>query len=287
MKYFFCISFLLAGMLVAQETVTLEAVVANRQLWPKEVVVSVPHEVPIVVNGKASGSMQAGAGRTYKVKTVSAAGVQVDAMGQTLTFPATDTDLMTRAEAQDARLKEIAAAPAPAVAPAAPVAAATPKPTPTPAEATNILARNLGDSLVVLDGKKLKPFDSATLGNKKYLAVYYSASWCPPCRAFTPDLVSWYKRKKSSLDKFDLVFVSNDKSEDAMLSYMIDDKMAWPAVKFDQKGSSALSGFGGRGIPCLVVLDEKGDVVLHSYVNGEYVGPTKVLKEFDKLLKDS
>lgn len=80
--------------------------------------------------------------------------------------------------------------------------------------------------------------------------------------------------------------MSSDKSSEEMLGYMVEDKMAWPAVQFDQKKSSPLRSFCGPGIPCLVILDENGKVILNSYVDGEYVGPTKVLKDFEKLLKD-
>lgn len=72
-----------------------------------------------------------------------------------------------------------------------------------------------------------------------------------------------------------------------MLGYMVEDKMAWPALAFDKKSGSPFRQFSGRGIPCLVILDEHGQVLSHSYENGEYVGPTKVLKDLDKLLKSS
>jgi len=289
MKLVSFLSLCLASTLLAQEPLTVDAVVANRALWPKEVTVNVQHQVPIIVNGKASGSMQATPGRVYPVKSVDAAGVHVDAHGAPLTFPVTDTDLLTRSTEVDTRLKTVAAAAPAAPAPAAPAATTTaaPQAAAAPAAITNTFAAKLGNTLVSLDGKKLQPFDSKALSSKKYIAIYYSASWCPPCRAFTPELVSWYKRKKSDWDKFDVIFVSSDKTSDDMLGYMIEDKMAWPALAFDKKPGSPLRQFSGKGIPCLVVIDEHGQVVSHTYVDGERVGPTKVMKDLDKLLKDS
>lgn len=283
MKFLLFLSLCLASPLIAQDAVTVESVTANRALWPKEVTVNIAHQVPIIVNGKESGSMQIAAGRVYPVKSVDATGVTVDAMGAPKTFAVTDTDLLTRATEVDTKRKAAAAAATPA-----PVVAATPAPAAVKAEPklTNTIAQKLGGDLVALDGKKLRPFDAHSLNSKKYLAIYFSASWCPPCRAFTPDLVSWYKRKKTSLDKFDIIFVSSDKSADAMTEYMVDDKMAWPALAFDRKKSSPLRSFAGPGIPCLVILDETGSVVANSYENGEYVGPRKVLATLDKLLKE-
>ena len=116
-------------------------------------------------------------------------------------------------------------------------AAATPTPTPRtvsafPSPATkskiqNVIGAKLSN-LVALEGKKLGPFKSDSLASKKYIAVYYSASWCGPCRNFTPDLVKWYKRNASKSELFELIFVSADRSESQMQGYMIEDKMPWP-----------------------------------------------------------
>lgn len=273
-------------MAFAQEPLTVEKVVSDRKLWPKEVTVAVAHEVPIVVNGKPSGAMKANPGRTYPVKSITATAITVDAMGSALSFPLSDTDLLTRAEKQQQLQATLAAAATPA--PAQPAATPVTKPSATPAPAaTNAMAALLAGKLVTFNGKKFEPFDAAQLGTKKYLAVYFSASWCPPCRAFTPELVKMYKRKKSARDKFDVIFVSRDKTEDSMLGYMKEDDMEWPALAYDLTKQSPLSKYSGKGIPRLVIIDEKGAILSDSYVGEEYVGPTKVMKDLEKLLKDS
>jgi nucleoredoxin len=270
----------------AQESLTVEEVAANRKLWPKEVTVAVAHEIPIVVNGKASGSMKANPGRTYPVKTVTATTITVDALGSPLVFAPTDTDLLDRAGKQKERQDALAAAATPAPVQRTDPSAA-PSPAATPAPATNTTAALLAGKLVTLNGKKFEDFDAAQLGRKKYLAIYFSASWCPPCRQFTPELVRMYKRKKAARDKFDVIFVSADKTEESMLGYMKEDDMEWPAIAYDKLRGNPLSKYGGRGIPCLVVLDENGTVVSHSYEGENYVGPTKVMKDLEKLLKGS
>lgn len=142
--------------------------------------------------------------------------------------------------------------------------------------------------LVASGGKKLKRFDDAALAPVKYYGIYYSASWCGPCRAFTPELVSWYKKTKRKNPHFELIFVSNDRSEDAMAAYMKDDKMEWPALDFSKKASNrALTKYAGPGIPCLVLIDQDGKVLSNSYEGGKYVGPRKVLEDIDKTLKSN
>ena len=269
----------------AQEPLTMETVTATRSLWPREATINVPHSVAIVVNGKPAGSMQAPAGRVYPVKAVTLEGVQVEAMGSLLTFPAADTDLLARAEQIKTRQDALATAATPTPAPV--VVAATPKPAPTP-PAENAISKALDGDLVALDGKKLKKFDTASLGGKKYFAVYRSASWCGPCRKFTPDFVSWYKSKSSQRDLFEVIFVSSDRSEDDMENYMIEDKMPWPALDFDKKGKkSPIVGIGGRGIPDLILIDANGKVLSTSYEGDNYLGPRKVLQDLEDLLKKS
>lgn len=66
----------------------------------------------------------------------------------------------------------------------------------------------------------------------KIIGVYFSAGWCPPCRDFTPLLMEVYDELKSRGSPFEVVFVSCDKTEDAMKQYMEDCHGEWLAVPF-------------------------------------------------------
>lgn len=112
--------------------------------------------------------------------------------------------------------------------------------------------------------------------------VYFSAHWCGPCRQFTPKLVEMYNEisKTPFRNAFEVIFVSSDRSAAEQAQYMQSMSMPWLAVTHDQAESGPLAAFGGNGIPCLVMLDEKGEVLSHSYVGGQYVGPGKVLRDF-------
>lgn len=63
----------------------------------------------------------------------------------------------------------------------------------------------------------------------KYVLVYVSASWCPPCRGFTPQLAEFYNKHKDSKD-FEVIFYSWDEEEDEFDAYF--KKMPWLAVRF-------------------------------------------------------
>jgi len=136
------------------------------------------------------------------------------------------------------------------------------------------------------DGK-LKRVDSDSIGSKDYYAIYYSAQWCPPCRKFTPKLVDFYNEAIGHHDNIEVIFVSSDQNEDKMEAYMKKAGMSWLALDFDKKdnkSSKKLNSYVGRGIPHLVVVDKNGKVLSDSVVDGEYVGPYKVLEEFIELL---
>ncbi|CAM2859488.1 thioredoxin-like domain-containing protein [Rariglobus hedericola] len=147
------------------------------------------------------------------------------------------------------------------------------------------ITRQLGGKLVSMTNGVTAPVPASRVAGVKYYAFYYSASWCPPCRAFTPDLVEAYKKIKAKHPEFEIVFVSSDESESAMKSYMKGDKMEWTAVRFaDIASTPLLEKYSQRGIPNLVFVDGSGKVLSASYEGGNYVGPRKVLADIKKTL---
>ena len=59
---------------------------------------------------------------------------------------------------------------------------------------------------------------------------------------------------------FEVVFVSFDKSEDAMTNYM--KKMPWSAVPFgDDRQKKLIDKFEVRSIPSVIILDANGNVL--------------------------
>ena len=127
--------------------------------------------------------------------------------------------------------------------------------------------------------------DASAIKQKKYLFIYFSAHWCPPCRKFTPMLVEFYNAHKAKGD-FELLFVSSDKDQAAMNGYMTETKMPWLGLSLSCKRGEALGGqFGVTGIPCLVLLDDKDNVLASSFKGKDYQGPQVALEKYEALHK--
>lgn len=135
----------------------------------------------------------------------------------------------------------------------------------------------IGPSLVGASGEMVS---SEVLKDKANVLLYFSAKWCPPCRKFTPTLVKFFDDHAKAKD-FTIVFVSSDRSDTDQMKYMKDYGMDFYAVPLTRvNGSGLKQTYGDRGIPNLVWLNPEGVAVAKSYVDGNYVGPNKVLAEF-------
>lgn len=148
----------------------------------------------------------------------------------------------------------------------------------------NALRELVKGDLVSLRNGALGHFDDEELEKKKLIALYFSAHWCAPCRKFTPELVDYYNRVATQHPEFEIVFVSFDKSQFAMETYMREANMPWPAIDFQKlKGKDAIRKYAGDGIPCLVLVDATGKVISSTYAGAHYLGPAKVLGDLDAI----
>ncbi|KAL7552197.1 hypothetical protein ACHAWF_015414 [Thalassiosira exigua] len=100
---------------------------------------------------------------------------------------------------------------------------------------------------------------ASALGGKKLVALYFSASWCPPCRTFSPQLIEFYNACKDDLE---VVFVSSDRDDNSFNEYF--GKFPWLAMvpAYTSNESRARQGkladmFKIQGIPTVIVLDGK------------------------------
>lgn len=137
---------------------------------------------------------------------------------------------------------------------------------------------------------KTKPLDlkfTATNGAEidlaklrgKVVLVDFWASWCGPCIAEMPSVVSAYTKLH---DKgFEIVGISLDQDKDKMEAALKKHSMTWPQY-FDGKGwqNKISSGYGIESIPAAWLLDKKG-MLRETGLRGEALaaGVEKLLAE--------
>ena len=76
------------------------------------------------------------------------------------------------------------------------------------------------------------------LATGKVIGFYFSAHWCPPCKAFTPILAEFYNnfKKGENGDKLEIIFVSSDKTDESFDEYF--KEMPWLALPYKERAKT-------------------------------------------------
>jgi thiol-disulfide isomerase/thioredoxin len=144
---------------------------------------------------------------------------------------------------------------------------------------------SLKPKLVRCHNGTISRVDGSELEKKKFVALYYSAHWCAPCRKFTPQLIDYYNRTVAAHPEFEIVFVSSDRSRFGWETYIGETKMPWLAVDYDQLAEmTGVRKLGGNSIPSLLILDSASHLIASSYDGDNYLGPQNALAALDKIL---
>jgi len=130
---------------------------------------------------------------------------------------------------------------------------------PIVSDGSDIAMKLLGNDKILTHDKK--NFKAADLRSSvDYFAIYFSAHWCPPCKAFTPLLVQTYKTLKVSGKRFEIIFATLDREEKQWDEYWA--SMPWAALPYgDRRNQSLAEALEVKGIPTLVIFDNVGRVV--------------------------
>ncbi len=127
-----------------------------------------------------------------------------------------------------------------------------------------------------------KPIKRDHFPSKTYTFIYFSAGWCGPCHAFTPDLVQFYKSAGPARN-FNIVMVSLDHDQDGLTAYAEEFNMPWVFARMGSKLVHRLRQYASTGIPDLVLINASGAVLADSFSGSDYLGPRHVLEEYGKL----
>lgn len=91
----------------------------------------------------------------------------------------------------------------------------------------------------------------------KVVLVNFFGSWCPPCKAETPDFVQVYEKYKDK-NKFVIIGIAVDQNQSDALQFVKDFNITYPVYQAD---SSLLSYFQINPIPTSFVFDKDGNLL--------------------------
>jgi non-specific serine/threonine protein kinase/serine/threonine-protein kinase len=118
----------------------------------------------------------------------------------------------------------------------------------------------IGESFPQLKFKDLKG-NIVNIGKLKgkVVLIDFWATWCGPCTAETPNLISVYNEFK---DKgFEIIGISLDKDHEKLNDYLEKNKIQWPNYYDGKSWDNEISSrFGINGIPEIILIDRKGIV---------------------------
>ena len=110
-----------------------------------------------------------------------------------------------------------------------------------------------------VDGKNGKT-KLSEIQNSPLIGVYFSAHWCPPCKAFTPLLSKFYKIANEKEKQIEIIFISFDRDEKSYKEYY--DSMPWLSFPFkSEKKEVFAKDFSIKGIPALLIFDKDGKLI--------------------------
>jgi nucleoredoxin len=126
------------------------------------------------------------------------------------------------------------------------------------------LAELLGPKLL-LNAKGAKRDTKTALKNKDLILLYFSASWCPPCKTFSPILMDFYNETAKD-HNLEIIYVSSDRTVADFTEYY--GKMPWLAIPSDEGAAAIKSVLADKlkisAIPTLVVLDGDGKYITNN-----------------------
>jgi thiol-disulfide isomerase/thioredoxin len=141
-----------------------------------------------------------------------------------------------------------------------------PLPTPTTGSPADAKAVQKGTA-----GSPTPAYDAAD----RYIMLYFSAHWCPPCRAFTPHLSKVYRTLKQQGKDVEIIFCSLDRKRQEYDEYA--GTMPFARLGFqDPRSEKLMRAVGAQFIPTLAVFRASDGKMINSNAKNAVASDSEV-----------
>ena len=123
------------------------------------------------------------------------------------------------------------------------------------------------------------------LSKADYLLLYRGSAACSRCKRFSPKLVKAYERLRREHENFEVVFLSEDRSEREFDAHLRDRQYPFAVVEYDKLYAAADARTRGGGLmPIVYLVLPDGSVIDHTDANGSGRSAEDVLNRLEREL---
>lgn len=124
------------------------------------------------------------------------------------------------------------------------------------------------ENLEILEGTNIKPYtNTISFKDKDYYLLLIGNGADDSFKKIIPKIVDYYTRVNRVSKKYEVVYLSLDRTPQNREAFVKEVKMPWPLLKLETvRTSKSFGEYGQNGVPNLVVVDRQGKVVSQGYV---------------------
>lgn len=91
------------------------------------------------------------------------------------------------------------------------------------------------------------------------IALFFTGSWCPPCMEFCKDLISFYNEANQKEKHFEIIQVSNEKSESIFKTSI--ETLPWVFVPYGESIiKEIVESFNVTFLPMFLIINKDGNL---------------------------
>ena len=116
-----------------------------------------------------------------------------------------------------------------------------------------LLSQRIGAHFI---NSKYEPINADDIFKIPVLALFFTATWCPPCEEFAAELISFYNEANQKEKHFEVIQVSNEKSESIFKSSI--EKIPWVFIPYgDFIVKDLVESFNVRYLPLFLIINKE------------------------------